>query len=164
MRLRAGVLVVSDRASAGEMEDRSGPEAARALASFADVEATAVVPDDVVPIREHLTRWCDEGIQVIFTLGGTGLSPRDVTPEATRAVLEREAPALITALVVNGLRTTSRAMLSRAVAGQRGGTLIINLPGKPAAARESIEYLADVLPHAVEMMRGAGHPDQEASR
>lgn len=160
-RLEVGVLVVSDRASAGEMEDRSGPEAADALAPFADVKATAIVPDEIDAIRTQLREWRDDGVDVIFTLGGTGLSPRDVTPEATRAVLDRELPALTTALLINGLRSTPRAMLSRAVAGHSGRTLIVNLPGKPAAVRESIEYLAEVLPHAVEMMRGAGHPHEE---
>ena len=158
MKIKVAVLVVSDRVSAGERDDKSGPEAVAALASVAEVVETRVVPDESDQIREQLIAWSDGVADVIFTLGGTGLSPRDVTPEATRAVVERELPAMATALLINGLSKTSRAMLSRAVIGQRGRCLIVNLPGSPAAVQESLDYLRDVLPHAVEMMHGGDHP------
>ena len=157
--ISAGVLVVSDRVAAGVMEDRSGPEAAAALAGVADVREAAVVADDYDQIRGRLIDWSDGGLDVIFTIGGTGLSPRDVTPEATKSVIERDVPAIPSALVVNGLKSTPRAMLSRSVAGQRGQSLIINLPGSPSAVRESIACLKDVLVHAVEMMRGGDHAE-----
>lgn len=149
--------MTSDRVSAGEMEDVSGKEAVAALRGVAEVVESAVVPDDVERIRGRLAEWCDGRVDVIFTVGGTGFSPRDVTPEATRSVIERECPALVTALVTNGLGSTPRAMLSRAVAGLCGRTLIVNLPGSVSAVRESIAYLEGVLPHAVEMMGGGGH-------
>ncbi len=123
-----------------------------------DVVEMTVVPDERDQIREILIAWCDEKkLDVILTLGGTGLGPRDVTPEATRDVLERELPALITALLVEGLVSTKRAVLSRAVAGARGHTLIVNLPGSPKAVRQYITYLLDVLPHAAKMLDGGNH-------
>ena len=157
MALRAAILVVSDRVSAGTMEDKSGPAAEAALSGLAEVVEKAVVPDERGQIEETLRSWCDGRADVIFTLGGTGFSPRDVTPEATRAVIEREAPGLVVGLVANGLSKTPRAVLSRAIAGLCGRTLVINLPGSVSAVRESIAYLSGVLPHAVEMMAGGGH-------
>ena len=162
--LKCAVLVASDRVAAGEMEDRSGAEAAAALGAFAEVTDTAVVPDERDKISAQLRKWCDAGIDVIVTVGGTGFSPRDVTPEATRAVIDREAPGLAAALLVEGLRITPRAALSRAVAGLRGRTLIINLPGSLSAVRESIAFLRGLLPHAVEMMAGGGHEDEKRRR
>ena len=153
------VLVVSDRVAAGSRQDESGPAACEALGPFAAVVALAVVPDEAEPIREHLLSWCDDGVEVVLTLGGTGFSPRDVTPEATRSVIEREAPGLIVGLVVNGLQSTPRAVLSRAVAGIRGNTLIVNLPGSPKGVRESVAYLGPLLTHAMAMLRGEGHED-----
>jgi len=156
MEIRTALLVVSDSVSAGLEEDRSGEQAAAALEAFARVEARDVVADDYAEIRRRLLEWCDGGMELVFTIGGTGLGPRDVTPEATRSVVEREVPGLTSALLLNGLLSTPRAMLSRGVAGVRGRTLIINLPGSPGAVRESIEYLGGVLPHAIEMIRGGG--------
>jgi len=153
------VLVASDRVAAGEMEDRSGAEAAAALGTFAEVVETAVLPDERAEIAAKLKEWCDAGIDVILTVGGTGFSPRDVTPEATRDVIDREAPALAAALLVEGLKSTPRAALSRAVAGLRGRTLIINVPGSLSAVRESTAFLEGLLPHAVEMMAGGAHED-----
>ncbi len=161
MAIRAAVLVVSDRISAGLMEDRSGEEAAAALKAFAEVAHKDVVADDYAEIRRCLINWCEDGMDLILTIGGTGLSPRDVTPEATRSLVEREAPGLAWALLFNGLLSTPRAMLSRAVVGVRSRTLIINLPGSPSAVRESIEYLQDVLPHAIEIIRGEGRESHE---
>lgn len=159
--IRAGVLVVSDRASKGEMEDRSGPAARAALADFARIVESDIVPDDYARIRERLIEWSDGRLDIILTLGGTGLSPRDLTPEATRSVLDRELPGLVFALLAEGLSATPRAALSRAVAGQRGATLIVNLPGSPAAVTQYVRFLRSVLPHAVSMMRGAGHEEPE---
>jgi len=157
-KIQIGILVLSDRASAGVYEDESGPEAIEALKGVGDVAEKEVIPDDSSRIREILIDWSDKRrLDVIFTLGGTGFSARDVTPEATRLVLDRETPGITTALLLNGLEKTKRAMLSRAASGLRGHTLIVNLPGKPSAVRESIEYLRDVLPHAVGMAHGGDH-------
>ena len=161
MQIRAAVLVVSDRISAGVKEDQSGEQAVAELKGFADVAGKDVVPDDYAEIRRRMLKWCEEGMDLVFTIGGTGLSPRDVTPEATRSILEREVPGLISALLLNGLLSTPRAMLSRAVAGVRGRTLIINLPGSPSAVQGSIEYLQAVLPHAIETIRGEGRESHE---
>lgn len=152
--IRSAVLVASDRSAAGVRSDASGPAAVEALEDWSQVVDLAVVPDEYEQIREKLLEWCRDGVDLVFTLGGTGLSPRDVTPEATRSVIEKEAPGITGALLVCGLGDTPRAMLSRAVAGLRGRTLIVNLPGKPAAVAASIKYLKKALPHAVEVMRG----------
>ena len=157
MGMNIGILVVSDRVAAGQYEDRSGQVAVEALQSIADNILLHIVPDESDSIQKQLIAWADKGMDIIFTVGGTGLSPRDVTPEATRAVIEREAPGLTTALLINGLASTPRAMLSRAVAGQRGLCLIVNLPGSVSAVREAMTVLKDVLAHAVDMMHGKGH-------
>jgi molybdenum cofactor synthesis domain-containing protein len=156
------LLVVSDRVSSGKMADESGPAAAEALGAAGHIIGTEIVPDKLPAIRDCLVQWCQRGADVILTLGGTGFSPADVTPEATRAVIDREAPGLMTALTLKGLSHTPRAALSRAVAGMRGGTLIINLPGSPKAVGESVEFLRELLPHALEMMEGKGHPKSES--
>jgi molybdopterin adenylyltransferase len=155
MTLRFGILTVSDRSSRGERADLSGPALAdfvRArgwLASLADV-----VADDRQTIASTLRDWCARGdLDVILTTGGTGFAPRDVTPEATRDIIEREAPGLAEAIRAESLKVTAHAMLSRAVAGIRGKTLIINLPGSPKGAVESLQVVADVLEHAVQLLR-----------
>jgi molybdenum cofactor synthesis domain-containing protein len=148
------VLVASDRCSAGKREDESGPAACRALACFTEVVEKVVVPDDYARIRAQLLDWCGRGLDVIVTVGGTGLSPRDVTPEATRSVIDKEVPAITQALLVQGLQQTPKAMLSRAAAGTRATSLIVNLPGSPRAVESGIEYLRESLPHAVEVLRG----------
>lgn len=154
MKIESAVLVVSDRASRGEREDASGPAAREVLEDFTDVVDVAVVPDDYAQIRNRLLEWCGERVDAVFTLGGTGLSPRDVTPEATESVIEKKIPAMTTALLFNGLMDTPNAMLTRGVAGVRGRTLIVNLPGNPDAVRSGLEYLEPVLPHAIEVIRG----------
>lgn len=154
MTIKAGVLVVSDRVSRGEKEDRSGEAAVEALQEFCNVVCQDVVPDDYAEIRSLLIQWCENDVDVIITSGGTGFSPRDITPEATRSVIEREARGIASSLLFNGLIDTPKAMLSRAVAGVRGEVLIINMPGSPSAVRSGIEYLKDVLPHAVEVIKG----------
>ncbi|MHC4591691.1 MAG: MogA/MoaB family molybdenum cofactor biosynthesis protein [Planctomycetota bacterium] len=154
MQIRAAILVTSDRISQGIEQDRSGALAAELLAGAAEVAELKVVPDDVDRIAQALRQWCAEGLDLILTIGGTGLGPRDVTPEATQSVLEREAPGINAALLARGLSSTPKAMLSRAVAGTCGSTLIINLPGSTSAVRESVPYLLQVLPHAMETLHG----------
>lgn len=153
---RVGILTVSDRGARGEREDRSGPALVEALAGLqgAEVVAQAVVPDERAEIEAALRRWLQEGLDLILTTGGTGFSPRDVTPEATRAVIEREAPGLAEAMRASSLRVTPHAVLSRAVAGMAGKTLIVNLPGSPRAARENLETILPALPHGLDKLRG----------
>lgn len=153
--IRIGILTVSDRAARGEREDLSGPM----LASFAasrgwPASLLDVVADDRARIASTLTEWCARGdLDVILTTGGTGFSPRDITPEATRDVIERDAPGLVETIRAESLKVTKHAMLSRAVAGIRGRTLILNLPGNPKGARESLQIVADALEHAVQLLR-----------
>jgi len=156
MEIRAVVVTVSDKGYAGERKDVSGPLLADLLRGIgAEVVAQIVVPDEPEQIQETLTRLADgQRLDLVLTTGGTGFTPRDRTPEATRRVIEREAPGLAEALRMDGYRRTPLAALSRGVAGLRGRTLIVNLPGSPRAAREGMEVLAPILPHAVRMARG----------
>lgn len=151
---RAVVLTVSDSASRGEREDRSGPEARRLLeeAGF-DVLDVVVVPDERTPIQDRLLMACErDAVQLVVTTGGTGLSPRDVTPEATRRVIDREVPGMAELMRMEGLKSTPRAALSRGLAGVRGGTLIVNLPGSVKGVRESLGAVAPILPHAIQVI------------
>ena len=159
MTLRFGILTVSDRSALGERTDLSGPALADLVTAQGwRVERTAILADDLAAIRERLSVWADgAGLDVILTTGGTGFSPRDVTPEATRLVIEREAPGLAEAMRFESLKVTPHAMLSRALAGIRGEVLIINLPGSPKAAVENIQVILPVLPHAVELLHD--HPE-----
>jgi molybdopterin adenylyltransferase len=154
--MKVGILTVSDKGARGERMDRSGP-AVRELVEAAggEVVRTDIVADDPDDIRAALIAWTAEGLDLILTTGGTGFSPRDRTPEATRSVLEREAPGLAEAMRRAGAEKTPTAILSRAVAGIRGGTLIINLPGSEKGARESLAAVLPTLPHAVEVLKGA---------
>ncbi len=159
MTITAAVLTVSDRCSRGEAQDQSGPAVAAALteAGFEVVEI-GLVPDEVEAIQKELVRFTDEqNVDLVFTTGGTGLSPRDVTPEATAAVLERETPFFPQAMLVYSLQITPNAMLSRMKAGIRGRSLILNLPGSPKAATENLAAVIDTLPHALKMLHGEGH-------
>jgi molybdopterin adenylyltransferase len=161
--MRVGVLTVSDRAFRGEYEDKAGPlleEMARKQLDAIVVEA-AIVADDQDRISEMLRRWSDEmDLDLILTTGGTGFAPTDVTPEATRAVIEKEAPGLGEAMRAASLHLTPHAMLSRAVAGIRGRTLIVNLPGHPRAVIENLETILPALPHAIELIREVEGADQ----
>ncbi len=161
--MRVAILTISDRSARGERADASGP----AITNFVtgrlhgEVVATDVVPDDRGAISDRLVAWCEAGTaDIIFTTGGTGFAPRDVTPEATRAVIEREAPGLAEAMRQASLVVTAHAMLSRAVCGIRGRTLIVNLPGSPKAVVENLSTIAGALPHAVQLLRD--EPTSEA--
>lgn len=155
MTLRFGILTLSDRSARGERADSSGP----ALAALVEAEGwsvtrQAILPDDESAIRAILSEWADSGeLNVILTTGGTGFSPRDVTPEATRAVIEREAPGLAEAMRASSLKITPHAMLSRIVTGIRKKTLIINLPGSPKGAVENLQVVMPVLPHALQLLQ-----------
>jgi molybdopterin adenylyltransferase len=155
MTIRFGILTLSDRSSRGERADSSGPELARRMqAQGWSVVKLKVLPDDQSAIRDILINWADSGeMDIILTTGGTGFSPRDVTPEATRAVIERDAPGLAEAMRAASLTITPYAMLSRIVTGIRKRTLIINLPGSPKGAVENLETVIPVLPHAIQLLR-----------
>ncbi len=156
MAMRFGILTVSDKGSRGERVDTSGA-AIRVMVDGigGEIARAAVVPDERDQIAATLRAWCDSGdVDVVLTTGGTGLAARDVTPEATLDVAHRLAPGIAEAMRADGMRATPRAMLSRAVAAVRGSTLIVNLPGSEKGARESLGAVIDVLPHAVELLRG----------
>lgn len=155
-KLRAGILTVSDRSSQGLREDSSGPELEVMLRSRGfEVAWTAVVPDEEEEIGKVLISWADESkADLILTTGGTGLSPRDVTPEATIAVSQRLVPGFAEAMRAESLKKTPHAMISRAVAVVRGRTLIINLPGSPRGAKENLEVVLPALDHAISKIQG----------
>ena len=156
MDMKFGILTISDRSAAGEREDLSGPALVKAVEQAGwSVSRKAVVPDEFQEITNTLISWCDQGdCSVILTSGGTGFSPRDITPEATAAVIDRDAPGLAEAMRSGSLKITPHAMLSRAAAGIRGKTLIINLPGSPKGALENFRVVAPVLGHAVQLLEG----------
>ena len=153
--MRVSVLTVSDRCARGEAEDKSGPLLSELLKGTAETVCYRCVPDEREQIAAALVFMCDElQSDVVFTTGGTGFAPRDVTPEATRDVIEKEVPGSPEAIRYESLQITPKAMLSRATAGIRGKTLIVNLPGSPKAARESLAVVLPVLDHAIETMSG----------
>ena len=153
--IRTAILILSDKGFRGEREDKSGPALKQILEGHAEVVSVDVLPDEKDQIADYLRNACDSGaVDVIFTSGGTGFAPRDVTPEATLSVIERAAPGIPEAMRAYSMQKTNRAMLSRAVAGIRGRTLIVNLPGSPKAVAECMEVVLPVLAHAVETLRG----------
>ena len=157
--IKAAILTVSDSCASGQRQDVSGAAVAKILERGGfEVSDKKVVDDDREAIADELKFFCDKGsVEVVITVGGTGLGPRDVTPEATSSVCERLVPGLSEIIRAEGFKKTELAVLSRAVAGVRNGTLIINLPGSEKGASESLGVILGVLPHAVEMMRGGGH-------
>ena len=152
---RAAILTLSDKGARGERMDESG-RILREMLEQASMEVTQyeVIPDDRDILRERLINLSGD-VDLIVTTGGTGLSPRDITPDVTLEVIDREVPGVAEAMRYEGLKQTPRAMLSRAVAGTRGECLIINLPGSPGAVREGIEVVLDVIPHAIEKLKGS---------
>jgi molybdenum cofactor synthesis domain-containing protein len=157
----AAILTVSDRCARGEREDLSGPALCKVLEEAGwQVAAEAVVPDDLLEIRRVLLDWCDgRGISLVVTTGGTGVGPRDVTPEATRVLLEKELPGLAERMRQEGRAHNPFADLSRGLVGTRGRSLLVNLPGNPGGAAQSLALLLPILEHALEMLAGAGHPE-----
>jgi molybdenum cofactor synthesis domain-containing protein len=153
--LTIGILTISDGAAHGTRQDTSGSTIRELVSQLPDaqVNLTAIVPDEIDEIAAKLREWCDEQqFNLILTTGGTGLAPRDVTPEATRSVLQREAPGIAEAMRAESLRHTPFGMLSRGLAGTRGHTLIVNLPGSPKAVRECLTVILPVLPHAINLL------------
>lgn len=153
---RAAVLTVSDRSHRGEREDKSGGVVGELLGEM-DIRVVVmeVVPDEEDAIAAKLRKYCDEdGMDLVVTTGGTGLDPRDVTPEATLQVMDREIPGMAEAMRAESLKVTPHAMISRAICGMRGATIMINLPGSPKAAKECLEVVRPALPHALEVAAG----------
>ena len=154
-RYRVGILTLSDKGSRGEREDESGPLLAEMVAEIANVSRYQVIADDREKIILVLKNWVDDlHLDFILTTGGTGLSPRDVTPQATESILDYQVSGMAEAMRAASLTKTPRAMLSRALVGVRQQTLIINLPGSPRAARENFAVLLPVIPHALAKLKG----------
>jgi molybdenum cofactor synthesis domain-containing protein len=161
--VRCGILTISDRSFAGERPDLSGPALAEHIASLGwNVAMMTIIPDDQAKISEILKSWADiSKLDVIFSTGGTGCAPRDITPEATLAVIDRNIPGLSEAMRAKSILINANAMLSRSVTGIRGRTIIINLPGSPKAAIENLQIIESVLPHAVSLLQDNPNAENE---
>ena len=164
MKIRFGIITVSDRSSRGERPDTAGPALVNSIqAQGWEVSRTAIVPDELKELQNLLIEWADLGeFDVILTTGGTGFGERDITPEATLAVIERRVDGIPEAMRAASMKVTLHAMLSRQAAGIRKKTLIVNLPGSPKGALENLDEIIPVIPHAVDLLRGdpgaeAGH-------
>lgn len=151
--MKAVVITVSDRVSRGEAEDRSGPTAVAILEGSGFDTETDRVPDGVGPVTTALQKWVAAGVDLVVTTGGTGFGPRDLTPEATRGVIDREAPGIAEAMRAVSFRVNPHGMLSRGIAGIAGSTLIVNVPGSVRAVEESLAVIVPALPHAVGLLR-----------
>ena len=161
MKYTAAIITVSDKGARGEREDRSGPALAELITGYDfDVVHTRIIPDDRETIQAELIRCCDErGVSLVLTTGGTGFSPRDITPEATKAVIERETPGIPELMRMESMKITPRGCLSRSAAGIRRRTLIINLPGSPKAAKENLLAVLGSLGHGLDMLASEGSAD-----
>lgn len=154
-KFRIGVLTLSDKGAHGQRVDESGPVVVGMLAAVGEVTHVAILPDDIGSIVTILSDWSDqEQLELIVTTGGTGLTPRDVTPQATLRVLDYEIPGMAEVMRMQSLSKTPHAMLSRAVVGVRSRTMIVNLPGSPKAARENLQAILPALPHALAKLAG----------
>jgi len=161
--MTAVVLTISDSSAAGTREDRSGPAVQDRLTALGWSAVVEVLPDEPAAIAGRLRELCDGGrTDAVLTTGGTGVAERDVTPEATRQVVEREIPGIAEWMRAEGMKKTRRAILSRGIAGVRGRTVIVNLPGSPRGAVESLDAICDLLPHVVDLLRGHTSHDPQA--
>lgn len=151
--IKIAILSISDKCSRGEREDKSGQLISEIIKKIGKIKYYDIVPDEIDLIKHKLLQYIGD-VDLVLTTGGTGLSQRDVTPEATREVIEKEVPGIAEALRIEGLKKTNRAILSRGVAGIKEQTLIINLPGSPVAVKEGLDVIIDVLPHAIEKLKG----------
>lgn len=161
MKHTAAVITVSDKGARGQRKDTSGPALCAIAEEYGlEVVYTALVPDESGDIRRELIKCADElGVSLVLTTGGTGFSPRDITPEATKTVIERETPGIPEAMRAASMRITPRGCLSRSAAGIRGRTLIVNLPGSEKAARENVLAVMEALLHGLDMLRSEGSAD-----
>lgn len=154
--IKVGILVISDKASRGERKDESGPIMKEMVKKLpAEVSEYKIIPDEKDQIKEKLINWVDKlRLDLILTSGGTGIGPRDVTPEATKEVIEKEVPGFAEAMRIKGLEKTSFSMLSRAIVGTRKKSLIINLPGSPKAIKENLKVILPAVKHGIEILKG----------
>lgn len=153
--MKIGVLTVSDRCSTGECEDKSGPVLCELLKdTFSDcIISTNIVPDEILNIQDIIKNWSADEFDLILTTGGTGFAPRDITPEATKPLLDKECPGIVVAMISSSLQITPMAMLSRPAAGIRNKTLIVNLPGSPKGAKENLQSIISTIPHAISLIQ-----------